>query len=148
MTADLRAATASDCRLLYEFVSRPDSIANKLNTRGGILWNEHEAWFGQRLADPGCRIWILTVNRQPVGQIRLTREAEGWEIDVYVAEEHRRHNVARSAVVKAIETLRRDVGEANLIARVLPDNAASRRLFESSGFRLLREADDHLVFSA
>ncbi len=146
MTVSLRRAEASDCGLLFSWVNLPDSLAGKLRTRGPIARAEHDAWFQQRLADADCRLWIVMTEGHPQGQIRLTRSPEGWEIDIYVASAARRRGVARDALAQAIEALRTEVPGAPLLARVKPDNAASRRLFERLGFRATRQSPDYVAF--
>ena len=146
MTLRLRPAGSGDSRLLYDFVSRPDSLANKRLTKRPIAWDEHDAWFKSRLTDPDCRIWVLTMASVSVGQLRLTRGADGWEIDIYIAEESRRRGAAEAAIGRAIELLRRDVGPVPVIARVMFHNCASRQLFEHLGFRLARRDADHFVY--
>jgi RimJ/RimL family protein N-acetyltransferase len=146
MTLSLRTAAASDCRLLYEFVNRPDSLHNKRATKGAIPWREHERWFADRLADPDCRIWILVLDDQAVGQLRLVRGRRGWEIDVYVVEEHRRRGLARRAISEGVKAVRQDGGRDPIVARVMPHNRASRQLFESVGFRLAGEETDHFLY--
>lgn len=146
MRAGLRAATASDCRLFYDYVNRPDSLAHKLATKGPIPWEEHEAWFMRRVRDPDCHMWVVTGDNEPIGQLRLTRGPEGWEVDIYVAEQHRGGGLARAAIAQAIDLIRKDENGAVVVARVLPHNRASCRLFESTGFRLAGREPDHLVY--
>jgi RimJ/RimL family protein N-acetyltransferase len=147
MTLALRAAEASDCRLFYDFVNRPDSLANKRVTRQPIPWEEHKAWFAARLADAGCLMWVIVMDGDPIGQVRLTSGPEGWEIDIYVAEQQRREGVAQTAIARAVELLHGNHAHAKVIARVLPQNQASCRLFECAGFRRARQDVDHFVYT-
>jgi UDP-2,4-diacetamido-2,4,6-trideoxy-beta-L-altropyranose hydrolase len=146
MKVGLRAATASDSRLFHDFVNRPDSLANKRVTKGPIPWEEHQAWFVRCMDDPECRMWVVTGDDEPIGQVRMTRDLEGWEVDIYVVEQHRGGGLACTAIGQAIAALRKDVNDAVVVARVMLHNRASCRLFESAGFRLARRESDHLVY--
>ncbi len=134
MTVRLREAGAADGALLFEWVNRPDSLANKERTEGPIPRADHECWFAKRLSDPATRMWIVEADSQPVGQVRLQYDAGVAEVDIYIAAERRGQGHARAALRDAIRDFRRSEPDTPVVARVLADNAASRALFESLGF--------------
>jgi RimJ/RimL family protein N-acetyltransferase len=129
-TIALRRATAADARLLFDWVNAPDALAQKERTRGPIAWPEHAAWLERRLADPGTALFIAERAGQAVGQVRLERHGDAHLVDIYVVPSVRQTGVARAALAQAIQ--RAGIGVA--AARVKAGNAASRRLFETTGF--------------
>ena len=142
----LRPAGLSDADLLYRWVNSPDALANKLRTRGPIPREEHERWFRKHLEPEGGRIWIVERQGQALGQVRFEPDAGGHEIDVYIMPEHRRLGIASQALQAAFAAFGREHDGTVLIARVRPENEASRRLFESLGFTLREHEQDHQVF--
>jgi ribosomal protein S18 acetylase RimI-like enzyme len=54
--------------------------------------------------------------------------------EVFVARDHRRRGLSRSAMTAAMETLAR-AGETSVSLRVMASNAPARRLYASLGFR-------------
>lgn len=147
MSVHLRPAAEADCATLFEWVNQPASLATKLLTSGPIPWDGHRAWFAARLADPDTRLWMVDdAEGRPQGQIRLQKRDAGWEVDIFVLPECRGRGVAAFAVREAVAHLRAGVPDARVLARALPDNQASIRLFTSVGFERADEAEDHVVF--
>lgn len=142
----LRPAAMTDCDLLFDWVNRPDSLAGKLRTTGPIDRATHERWLGARLADPDTRMSIIEDDGTPVGQVRLQRSAEGYEIDIYVVAAARRHGLAREALAQMARTNAAWRAGAPLIARVLPANTTSQRLFAAAGYRLADRSETQLVY--
>ncbi|MGE4218188.1 MAG: GNAT family N-acetyltransferase [Alphaproteobacteria bacterium] len=142
----MRPATTADADRLFEWVNRPDSLAGKLRTTGPIPYDAHRHWFDRRLADPACRIRIIERNGVPMGQLRLERRDEGYEVDIYVDAACRHEGLAQGALTRAIAELRTDEPSSVLIATVRTENRASRHLFERLGFHLEAIAPDHLIY--
>lgn len=148
MSIALRKIRKDDADLLFAWVNRPDSLAGKLRTQRPIARAEHDAWFRERLADPDCRLWIVMVDDEPVGQLRFSRGGDGWEVDIYIEPTLRRQGLARVALAAGTAALRRERPGVRILARVKHGNDASRHLFERSGFRLVANAHDHVLLAA
>jgi len=101
----------------------------------------HWAWLERKLADPDCLFNIIVHDRAPAGILRLDRAAEsrGFEVSILVAPEHHRLGLGRAA----LELAGRLVPEAELLAEVHPENAASHSLFLSAGFHRNGNAYHH-----
>ena len=136
MTPLLRPVGDGDCRLLFEWLNRPDSLANKLRTAEPVAAGDHAAWFASRRRDPGCLMWIIEVEERPVGQVRLQPANGAHEVDIYVEPDVRRSGVALSALGQAANLYRQRFPDGRLAARVLTRNQASRRLFAAAGYVL------------
>jgi len=59
-----------------------------------------------------------------------------WEIGIYVLEQYRFQGVGKAAIPLFLDELA-DMGRHSFVARILPDNLASRGLFEGLGAKLM-----------
>ena len=140
----LRPAGEADCELLFEWVNTPEARAVALAGAEPITHDTHVAWYQQRLADVGCRIWIIERGASPLGTVRLQQDDHGAVISIFVIKSARGRGVAAWAIERALESASASAGRA--VARVRADNGASRRLFESLGFTVGEQAADHIVY--
>lgn len=143
----LRPATASDAKMLFNWVNSPDSLAVSLKTNTPILWEQHLSWLQERLSDPNSVLLMAELEGKPVGQVRFQDSGEGPEVSIYIAAEFRQQGLAQDMLRQAIPLARERWHRVPLLARIKADNAASRNLFLGSGFRVAREAQDHQVLT-
>jgi UDP-2,4-diacetamido-2,4,6-trideoxy-beta-L-altropyranose hydrolase len=147
MTIALRRARAGDGELLFDWVNQPDVLSQKLLTRKAIARPDHDKWFTARLADPETLLWIIESDQKAIGQLRLMKQADAYEVDIYVVLAQRRSGVAQRALTLGIEVLFRERGGAQVVrAMVKPDNKGSQKLFARAGFALAEQHADHLVY--
>lgn len=141
----LRPATAQDAALLWEWANDPE-VRRRSFSPEPIAWESHQRWYAAKLTDAHTLIAILEAgDGYPLGQIRFEREPEHIEIDVTVAPGWRGQGIGRELLKRGLEAAaRRWRAGTRLIAKVLPSNTASLRLFEDAGFvaRGLRMAHD------
>ncbi len=146
MTIALRHATVEDEERLFHWVNDPESLANKRLTQGTIPRAEHHAWLRATLVDAGSYLWIVESDTVPVGQVRLTRAQDAFEVDIFVTGSHRRHGHALAALKGALAELAASQPGAVVIARVMRHNTVSIRLFERAGFVTDDATNDHLIY--
>lgn len=142
----------ADADLLLGWANDPVTRAAGFH-HGMIERDTHVRWLADRLASPSTRLWIGRSGNRPVGQVRIEAELDGTaEVGIAIAPEARGRGFGTALLRAAIEAARNDpdLGIRRLIARVRVGNVASVRLFESAGFRLVREVDDdaapHFVY--
>jgi RimJ/RimL family protein N-acetyltransferase len=141
-----RLATTEDAERLFHWVNAPDSLANKLKTREPIGWEEHCRWLADRLSADECVIRVLEHGDRDVGQLRLERHGDAYDVDIYVVPEARGQGIARQAIaLGAREIFARD-RTAVVRACVRIENVPSRRLFAAAGFTLTESLPDYVVF--
>jgi RimJ/RimL family protein N-acetyltransferase len=145
MTPVLRPVQDTDRGLLFEWLNRPDSLANKLRTKAPVAAAEHAAWFAERRRDSDCLMWIIEIDGRPAGQVRLQPADGAHEVDIYVAPEFRRRGVALSALGQAASLYRQRFPQGRLDARVRAHNQASRQLFAAAGYALTARRDGYDV---
>ena len=137
----IRRARESDSRLLWEWANEPGVRASAFSQQA-IGWEEHSAWFRARLADKDCMILVGEgSDAQPIGQVRINRKPNGEaEIDLSVAPDFRGAGygslLLEAALGEAFDSRR----ITKVHAFIRPENLASARAFEKSGFLRLGEA--------
>jgi UDP-2,4-diacetamido-2,4,6-trideoxy-beta-L-altropyranose hydrolase len=147
----LRLVRESDCRLLFEWADDPVARAASFHS-AAISWEDHARWFAERLQDPHSVIYIgENAVDEPVGVVRFQIKGESAVLSVNVAPEFRGQGWGKELVALATRSLVRARSARRVDAFVKPDNQASVRLFEASGFRRAgteRVADqDALLFT-
>lgn len=123
----LRQATADDRELYFTWVNdelvREQSFDSK-----PVLCGHHFRWFDAMLADPTVEMFVLEVDGEPVGQIRLARIDGKWHISYSVDGRYRGKGYGRLIVELGLAEL------GKCVAEVKVDNVASNSIFSSLGF--------------
>jgi RimJ/RimL family protein N-acetyltransferase len=135
----LRRATDADARRLWEWRTDPTTRANSLSA-GPADWDEHVSWLTGSLASDIRLLYIAEHDGRAVGQVRLDRVTDGWEVSITVAPDARGsgHGVAMLRAVDA------DVDD-RIIARIKRGNTASIRCFEKAGYRPVGSGHQEVV---
>jgi UDP-2,4-diacetamido-2,4,6-trideoxy-beta-L-altropyranose hydrolase len=136
---NLRSARESDCGLLFEWAGDPVTRAASFHS-APIAWEEHTRWFAERLQDPHAVIYIgENAGGEPVGLVRFQIKDDSAVLSVNVAPAFRGEGWGRELILFATRALLRTLARAGSVRRidafVKPENQASVRLFEASGFR-------------
>jgi UDP-2,4-diacetamido-2,4,6-trideoxy-beta-L-altropyranose hydrolase len=136
-----RPVTADDSDALFHWQGLPE-IRRYSHSPGPPSRSAHADWLTRKLSDPTRVFDVAHRGGEPVGVIRLDREAAGqavhyagqavhYKVSIYVLPQCQSMGVGRAMLAFA----RRAVPWATLVAEVLPGNAASQRLFLTCGFR-------------
>jgi UDP-2,4-diacetamido-2,4,6-trideoxy-beta-L-altropyranose hydrolase len=125
----LRLAVWEDAEILFNWANDPEVRNNAINPEP-ITLQEHLEWFERKLSAVSTRIYIMEYAGVPVGQVRYDREGEGWLIDYSVTVEHRGKGFGTKLIQQSLVGFKKE----KIIAKVLYSNAASVRVFESTGF--------------
>jgi RimJ/RimL family protein N-acetyltransferase len=108
-----------------------------------ISWDEHVAWFRDKLADRNCRIFVaLDASGVAAGQIRIDRtEGSGAgiaiaiAIDIAIDARFRGLGYGSRLIEMGSDKAFAEWGTVQLNAFVKPENAASAKAFERAGFK-------------
>lgn len=134
----LRAAVPHDRARVLAWNGDREVRARSLDPRPIDAVN-HARWFAARLADPLTAMWIVEIDRSPVGLVRLQRA--GFEaparISIVIDRDTRGRGVGRDAIRVACQ---RDRGP--VVAEILADNPGSITCFAAAGFTPLAEHDE------
>ncbi|MDD6361876.1 MAG: GNAT family protein [Lachnospiraceae bacterium] len=143
----LREAVPSDCRLLYDWRMDPVTRAGSFG-HDTFPYEEHEKWFRKLMEDP-CRKQFILLRlpaATPAAQLRLDLLGQEAEISYSVAASERGKGLGTLLIQMAVSHARNVSGIRTLTAEVLPDNTASRRIFEKCGFHLSGEKPGKLLY--
>ncbi|MFN3348175.1 UDP-2,4-diacetamido-2,4,6-trideoxy-beta-L-altropyranose hydrolase [Pseudorhodoplanes sp.] len=126
----LRLATQADRDLLLSWQQHPATRRFSHNPQAPT-GAEHDRWLAGVLGDPSRLLMISLCDEKPAGMLRLDRIGPNSQrISILTAPEFARSGVAQACLAIA----RRIFPAAELCAEVLPENEASRRLFQSAGY--------------
>lgn len=133
----MRPAEARDCRLLWEWAN--DRTVRQVSfSSAAISWEEHGRWFSEKLHDPTCLFLIFEDDGSPAGAARIQcTTAIDAEISITVAPQYRGHGLASHLIEQAVDGAFAKFATQRIHALVKPDNLASSKSFESSGFFLV-----------
>ena len=111
-----------------------------------LTFESHRNWFSRALGDPGRVLLIGEDLQGPLGVLRYDLHADAATVSIYLDPARRGRGYGRALLRAGEQWLRRHRAEVKmLIADVLPDNARSRRTFESAGFRPAGQRFEKLV---
>lgn len=99
---------------------------------------QHLSWFEAALAMPDRWLLIVEKDGQPMGHVRLDRDAAALdmaEVSIYINPAYRGVGLAKPALLAALSFARRE-GLHRFRAQAHQDNTASIRLFTNAGFVL------------
>lgn len=132
---ELRRATGEDSETILSWRNDKDTRENSFS-KEEISLETHNRWFEKKLADPGCKMYILEDHGDRLGSIRidiLDEKGKIGEISYMIAPDKRRHGYGRK-ILELIEKKARETGIEVLTGLVKADNPASCRCFENCGY--------------
>jgi RimJ/RimL family protein N-acetyltransferase len=131
----LRRARSDDAERLLQWRNDPDTRRWYLQ-RARVPRRDHEGWLALKLADRGCRIYIVEERGTPVGQLRIERAGRGAaEVSLSVDGAARGRGIGTAMLERAATAARREFRATRLLAHVRPENVASAIAFLKAGFR-------------
>lgn len=132
----LRGATEKDMDLLYEWANDPD-VRNNSFSSDLIMYEDHKKWFRRIMSDDSVIQYILMDDEVPVGQIRLNVNDSEAEIGYSISASYRGQGYGHIILELAMQEVRtQNPCIRRLVAKVKPDNLASRGLFEKEGYKM------------
>jgi spore coat polysaccharide biosynthesis predicted glycosyltransferase SpsG/RimJ/RimL family protein N-acetyltransferase len=130
---DLRAATAADAHLLFEWANDPVVRAMSFSTQP-ISWSEHVEWVDRRLAKPDAFTYIAFLDGSAVGMVRFDKtDQRSAVIGVSVAAAQRGRKLAAPLIVAGCRAIVATTGVREVHALIRGENEASRRSFTLAG---------------
>lgn len=130
----LRVASLEDEGWLFDLQTHPQTRRYFRNAAAPGP-EEHRAWLQKTLPDGEKQLLIIEVDGTPVGNVRLDRlsdrpGANEYELSIVINQKYHGRGIGSSA----LRFVRKLMPGATIDATVLPENRASRALFEGSGY--------------
>lgn len=133
----LRKATADDCRRYFDWANDP-AVRQQSFSSEPIPYEQHERWFAAKLADPAECLYLLSLDEQPMGQVRFSLRGEQNEqaiISYALAAPFRGRGLAAPMLECALLQLAAERPKVQqLLGYVKNTNEASRRVFTALEF--------------
>lgn len=131
----LRKVTVEDMDLLYRWAN-DSTVRNNAFSTEPISYENHQKWFTERMEDPDTVMFLLMVEEEPVGQIRVTLVGERALIDYSVAEEYRGKGYGKRMLALLEAVMKEFYPEIKcLVAQVKAGNDPSRNVFLKNDFQ-------------
>jgi len=129
----LRRARIADAGLLFDWRNEPLTREMSFDS-SPIVWQTHFEWFQAKLSDRNSDMVIGEVEGLPAGQARLDFRNDEAVLSFSVDPDLRGLGFGRALVERAL-LFGRSRAARRFIARVKPENAASRNIFQQLGWR-------------
>lgn len=134
--ARLRPVTLDDVVLTHAWRNH-EHTRSVSRASDPIELDAHRDWMAKALTDPRRHLWIACVGRVDVGVVRFDDDPTGRECEVSLYLDPSLQGLGLgSAVLLAGESARTavDPRAQHFVATVLPQNRASRRMFQRAGY--------------
>jgi UDP-2,4-diacetamido-2,4,6-trideoxy-beta-L-altropyranose hydrolase len=133
-----RLANLGDCKLYFDWTNEPLTRQQSFNSEP-IVFEQHEAWFNRRLADENSVLYVVELNKNPIGQIRFQIEKNTATISYSLDKNYRGKGLGFWILKKGVDALRNalsnDCPNLEIIGFVKFENIASVKVFRKLGFR-------------
>jgi UDP-2,4-diacetamido-2,4,6-trideoxy-beta-L-altropyranose hydrolase len=138
MRSDLitfRRAAPEDSRALFTWRNAPE-VRRYARQSGEMTYEAHLRWLAEVLHDPARILLIGCAEGSPIGVIRFDGEACGarHEISIYLVPEQMNAGWGTPLLMAAVRWCWSQTAAQGIKAAVLPENRASRSMFERAGF--------------
>jgi len=132
---ELRQAALSDMEKIYTW--RNDvSVRRYSHSQAEIDFAQHQLWFEKIIKDSDKPVLIASIQDEDLGVVRFDINDRQAEVSIYLLADMQEKGfglVLLSAGEKWLIKYRQNI--ENITAEILPENTASRKLFELSGYR-------------
>lgn len=141
----VRPARLQDVELLWQWANDPVVRANSFRSEF-ISLEDHIEWYREKLASSDTCIWILELDRVPVGQIRYDRvDSDMADIGFSVAQRYRGRGLGTSALLLSSRPACEKLQVRHLRGVVFCSNEPSMRAFIKAGFECVGQEQIHGV---
>jgi UDP-2,4-diacetamido-2,4,6-trideoxy-beta-L-altropyranose hydrolase len=132
----IRKATKSDVDLYFHWVNEKAVREQSVHT-APIQYEEHCQWFHHKIQDENTILYLFEQNDQPIGQVRLDKEAEFLIVNYSVELSHRGKGLGSILLKMALENAEKEnlaTSVKSIKAIVKENNAASANVFIKLNF--------------
>ncbi|MCW3102566.1 MAG: hypothetical protein JWO09_1006 [Bacteroidetes bacterium] len=129
----IRQAAPGDLLTYFRWANDPSVRQNAVNT-ASIALEDHTKWFKGKLKNKGAKLYVIEKANTPIGQVRLDKAENGWEVDYSIDKKFRGKGFGEIILRFAIIQFRKKHSDP-VIARVKRINVASNKVFLRLNFK-------------
>lgn len=136
----LRQVNINDAKNLLKWKNEQDTRNNSIVSTQPITLVNHMEWLKKTLADPNISFYIIDINGEPAGDVRLNYSDNETEISIRMDKKYRGMGLATQVI---------GMFHGHLIAKIVAHNIPSMRVFIANGYRpakFLTEPVPHYIF--
>lgn len=133
-----RKADQTDIRDIFDWRNDSDTRLMSLSTEK-VSWDKHQSWFEKAICDSDLLL-LMAVSTElvtpKIGIVRFNFQTDGQasEISINLNPATRGLGLATPVLFASLRFLEENYRTMPLYARIRPENIASRRAFEKTGF--------------
>jgi RimJ/RimL family protein N-acetyltransferase len=128
----LRKMKPDDKIRTFEWANDEQTRINSFNSES-ITFEEHSAWFDNKLTDKTALYYICEMNNNPIGLIRFDIEDDRVITGIVIDKKFRGKKLASEFLLKGCETISKLTNNP-IVAFIKKENIPSIRSFEKAGF--------------
>ncbi|MBI2075736.1 MAG: GNAT family N-acetyltransferase [Candidatus Aenigmarchaeota archaeon] len=129
----LRRVRKGDIKDIFMWRNSPE-IRSAMFVSELITWESHVSFWNKRFSDKKNLSFIIEFKDEAVGVVRLDKRGNFHEIDIFVKPEAHGKGVGTEAIKYVIDKAK-TYRIKKLVAKVRPENIASKKMFEKNNFK-------------
>jgi len=131
---NLRCAEKHDAWDVWSWANDP--LTRSVSFSSGVIpWEEHCAWFAQRLSDPACVFLIADLDQVPAGQIRFEVLGSDATVSVGLGANVQGRGLGTEVIRQGTAFVFGHVTSlSRVVAYIKSENLASIRAFDKAGY--------------
>lgn len=129
----LRLAELKDLEITFKWLNNPKVRAFSFN-KELVSFENHKAWFENKLKDSNCVYFIAEVNQEAVGSFRVDNKNNEGIISFLLDSSQHGKRMGNKLLEQGVKKINKSYPELPVIGFVMKQNKASMKLFEKLGF--------------
>lgn len=132
MNVELKNVEEKDFKFLFELRNNPE-VRKYMFNKNELKWERHVEYWKKRISEK-IPSYTIVADGKYTGIIKLdwSEFDECYYVSIIIMPEYQRKGIAKMA----LELLENKFRTKKIRAKIIPENEASKKLFESAGFKL------------
>ncbi|MBI4825111.1 MAG: GNAT family N-acetyltransferase [Nitrospirae bacterium] len=134
----VRPVRDDDRSMIFQWRNTPSLV--KLGSSGReVTWDEHCAWFERVLKDDKIRLFIISSDNTPMGQVRFAKEEDAYIVTIYLIDGYTGKGIGVASLTECVKLMLKEDAHRSFIAFIKENNRASISAFSKAGFTELKD---------
>ena len=139
----LRNATDSDENLLFKWRNINELVALS-SYQNKVTLDEHKKWFRNKLKSSNCELFIIQLNDQDIGLIRIDIRQKDCEVTIYLIPGNEGMGFGYKSLSQALKSIKTKC--STFIAKVQVKNIPSQKLFIKLDFKEISRGSKIILY--